>query len=75
MNIFTHPEEALQLLDSFAAFDFVSMSSIICMMIDTASAKYHEDPVAIANTIHDAVQSINTELGAYRLPDERSANA
>lgn len=72
-NIFTHPDEALAILDIFAEFDEISMKSIICMMVDTVSATHHRDAIDTAAQIFDAVISTNNELGAYRLPEGSKA--
>ena len=72
MNFFTNPDTALQLLDTFAEFDYVSMCALVCTMIDTIAAKYDEHAVDIATLIRDNVQNVNADLGAYHLPDERS---
>ena len=71
-NIFTNPDEALAIIESFAEFDEISMKSIACMMVDTISAKYHRDSIDTAAQIFDAVISTNNELGAYHLPTEGS---
>ena len=72
-NIFTNPVEALAILETFAEFDKLSMKSIICMMVDTVSAKYHEDSIDVAATVFDAVISVNNELGSYHMPEGRNA--
>lgn len=71
MNFFENPDTALQLLDTFAEFDYVSMCALICTMIDTTAAKYNENAVDVATLIRDNVKCVNDNLGPYHISLER----
>ena len=41
--------------------------TVVCMLIDTVSARENEDAVEIAETISALVKQVNSEMGAYQL--------
>ncbi len=66
-NLFSNYEEAENLIKTATEFDEITMQSLICMMIDACSAKYHTDAREIATNICTAVHEINDMMGAYRM--------
>lgn len=66
-NILSNMNDAYELVDKVADFDDVGMLSIICMLIDTYSAKYNKDPKKIADLIRDQVHEVNDTLGRYEI--------
>ena len=44
------------------------MLTVVCMLIDTVSAKESENAVEIAETVLDLVKQVNSEMGAYQIP-------
>lgn len=66
-SIYTDFVEAQELVNRIAKFDDVGMQSIICMLIDTCSAKYGQDAGEIADNVCQLVHQVNRELGAYQL--------
>lgn len=66
-NLFENFDEAENLVNSVADFDFMTIQSLICMMIDTCAAKYKEDATAIADSICTAVHEVNETYGAYQI--------
>ena len=66
-NIITNINEAMALVESISQFDDVGMKSIICLLIDTASAKYNEPAGDIADTICMMVHEVNAQMGAYQI--------
>ena len=66
-TIFENFDEVQKLVDKIAEFDFFSALPIICMMIDTVSAKSGESAPEIAKTICELVGQVNNELGAYKI--------
>lgn len=66
-DILSNMNDAYELVNQVADFDSVGMLSIICMLIDTFSAKYDEDPKKIADLIRDKVHEVNDTLGRYEI--------
>ena len=66
-DILSNMNDAYELINQVADFDSVSMLSIICMLIDTYSAKYDEDPKKVADLIRDKVREVNNMLGRYEI--------
>ena len=66
-DILSNMNDAYELVNQVADFDDVGMLSIICMLIDTYSAKYNKDPKKIADLIRDQVHEVNDTLGRYEI--------
>lgn len=69
MNIITNTNEAMELINQFSQFDYVSMMSIICTLIDIVSAKSKESSMDIVLSIEESVLLMNETLGAFQ-PDK-----
>ena len=66
-NIYTNIEEAMTLVNQVSQFDDIGIKSIICMLIDTTSAKSGEPAGDIADTICALVHEVNSQMGAYQI--------
>ena len=66
-NIISNLAEAETLINQIAEYDYEGMVSIICMLIDTASAKYHIPVEEIVDLITTLVKEVNAELDAYSI--------
>lgn len=64
-NILTNYDEAMELVNQIAEFDPLSIEVIICMTIDTESAKYKDLPGDVLDRICTAVHAVNEELGPH----------
>lgn len=62
----TNFDEVFELVNQISQFEPISIEVIICMIIDTESAKYKKSVVEILGRICDAVQAVNEVLGPYR---------
>ena len=66
-NLFYDFEEAENLVNAVSEFDFFTIQSLVCMMIDTAAAKYKESATEMADSICVAVHEVNETFGAYQI--------
>lgn len=66
-NYINNLNEIETLINQIAEFDCESMCMMICMLIDTASAKHHIPSEEIANAVCLCVKEVNEEYGAYRI--------
>ena len=66
-NILANYDDAINLVNQIAEFDPRSMQSIICMLIDTCTAKYGGKAPELAEDISIAVRLVNEQVGEYRL--------
>ena len=66
-NFFSNTFEAVDLINQISEFDYAGMRVIICMLIDTASAKHHMPIEEVLDNICSTVKAVNAELGAYNI--------
>lgn len=64
-NIIDNLAEAVTLINQISEYDYEGMRTIICMLIDVASAQYHIQADKILGDICSVVKSVNEELGPY----------
>lgn len=64
-NIIDNLAEAVTLINQISEYDYEGMGSIICMLIDIASAQYRIQVDKILGDICSMVKSVNEELGTY----------
>lgn len=69
-SIITNTDESMELINQISQFDHVSMTSIICTLIDIVSVKSKEPVAGILERICDAVIAAQELLGPYQ-PDKK----
>ena len=64
-NFIFHFDELAAMANTITEYDEQSATAFICLLIDTVARTSAHTAPEIANTIAEAVQGVNAELGAY----------